>query len=160
MLCDFVKDAPCLGLIQPHQYRAPEVILNIPWDEKVDIWSIGVMIWDMFYDHNLFDYRDLEGKPSTTYHLAQMVALLGPPPKDFLCRSTTDALWEWFDEEGNWKAQIQIPDTSLEKAESRLTGEEKLNFPKFIWRMLKWKPEERSSAHELLEDDWLKDASK
>ncbi|KAJ3514707.1 hypothetical protein NLJ89_g2229 [Agrocybe chaxingu] len=165
MLCDFgearfMKDAPCLGLIQPRQYRAPEVILDMPWDEKVDIWSIGMMIWDMFYGHNLFDYRGIEGEPSKTYHLAQMVALLGPPPKDFLQRSTTDALCEWFDEEGNWKAPIQIPDTSLEEAENRLEGEDKIHFLKFIRRMLKWKPEERSSACELLEDDWLKDASK
>lgn len=30
--------------IQPYQYRAPEVIFDIPWDEKVDIWSVGVMV--------------------------------------------------------------------------------------------------------------------
>jgi serine/threonine-protein kinase SRPK3 len=30
--------------IQPFQYRAPEVIFNISWDEKVDIWSVGVMV--------------------------------------------------------------------------------------------------------------------
>ena len=30
--------------VQPYQYRAPEVILNIPWNEKVDIWNLGVMV--------------------------------------------------------------------------------------------------------------------
>ena len=30
--------------IQPYQYRAPEVIFKIPWDEKVDIWNVGVMV--------------------------------------------------------------------------------------------------------------------
>ena len=30
--------------IQPYQYRAPEVIFEIPWDEKVDIWNVGVMV--------------------------------------------------------------------------------------------------------------------
>ena len=33
-----------LADIQPYQYRAPEAILGIPWDEKVDIWSVGVMV--------------------------------------------------------------------------------------------------------------------
>ena len=32
------------GLIQPSQYRAPEVLLEMPWDSKVDIWNVGVMV--------------------------------------------------------------------------------------------------------------------
>lgn len=32
------------GLIQPDLYRAPEVVLDMSWDEKVDIWSVGVMV--------------------------------------------------------------------------------------------------------------------
>lgn len=48
VLCDF-GEARLEGYdgmvdIQPYQYRAPEVIFNIPWDEKVDIWSVGVMV--------------------------------------------------------------------------------------------------------------------
>lgn len=34
------------GDIMPNFHRAPEVILNMPWDSKVDIWSIGVMVGD------------------------------------------------------------------------------------------------------------------
>lgn len=30
--------------VQPYQYRAPEVILDVPWGQKVDIWSVGVMV--------------------------------------------------------------------------------------------------------------------
>lgn len=32
------------GDIMPGIYRVPEVILNMDWDCKVDIWSIGVMV--------------------------------------------------------------------------------------------------------------------
>ena len=35
---------PYTGDIQPYQYRAPEVILMMPWDEKVDIWNVAVMV--------------------------------------------------------------------------------------------------------------------
>lgn len=32
------------GDIMPGIYRAPEVILDMEWDHKVDIWSIGNMV--------------------------------------------------------------------------------------------------------------------
>lgn len=32
------------GDIMPGIYRAPEVILDMNWDTKVDIWSIGTMV--------------------------------------------------------------------------------------------------------------------
>jgi hypothetical protein len=30
--------------IQPDIYRAPEVILDIPWTYSVDIWNVGCMV--------------------------------------------------------------------------------------------------------------------
>lgn len=50
VLCDFgqagLKTEPPRD-IQPYEYRAPEVILSMPpWDEKVDMWNIGVMVSD------------------------------------------------------------------------------------------------------------------
>jgi serine/threonine-protein kinase SRPK3 len=48
VLCDFgearLRDYDNMADIQPYQYRAPEVIFEIPWDEKVDIWNVGVMV--------------------------------------------------------------------------------------------------------------------
>ena len=35
---------PQTGIAQPQQYRAPEVILGVPWGYGVDIWSVGVMV--------------------------------------------------------------------------------------------------------------------
>lgn len=32
------------GDIMPRIYRAPEVILGMDWDSKVDIWAIGIMV--------------------------------------------------------------------------------------------------------------------
>lgn len=30
--------------IQPDPYRAPEVILEVPWGYAADIWNVGVMV--------------------------------------------------------------------------------------------------------------------
>jgi serine/threonine-protein kinase SRPK3 len=35
--------------IQPDPYRAPEVILEMPWGYAVDIWNIGVMVRDFLH---------------------------------------------------------------------------------------------------------------
>ncbi|KAF9446165.1 CMGC/SRPK protein kinase [Macrolepiota fuliginosa MF-IS2] len=159
VLCDFGEarfgEYDNSADIQPYQYRAPEVIFDIPWDEKVDIWSVGAMVnlgpaWE-----RKFVTGGPENIQDTVFHLAHMIALLGPPPKDFLRRTTQDRLWGWFDENGNWRGGAVIPKGNLEDAEKQLQGEEKVLFLNFARRMLKWKPEERSSAGELLSDPWL-----
>lgn len=47
---------------------------------------------------------------------------------------------------------------SLERAETVLEGEEKKRFLNFVRSMLKWVPEERRKAEELLRDPWLEGA--
>jgi serine/threonine protein kinase len=47
VLCDFgeARIGPRhRGLIQPQLYRAPEVLFEMDWDSRVDIWSIPAMV--------------------------------------------------------------------------------------------------------------------
>lgn len=57
---------------------------------------------------------------------------------------------------GDWKGLAEIPGTSLEESEENLDGKDKKQFLEFMRKMLKWRPEERSSAKELLQDTWLR----
>ena len=43
----------------------------------------------------------------------------------------------------------------MDGLEKRLAGEEKEDFIRFMRSMLKWLPEERKTARQLLEDPWL-----
>ncbi|WAQ86144.1 hypothetical protein PtA15_6A774 [Puccinia triticina] len=81
-LCDF-GNATSLATgnanfwIQTAAYRSPEVIIEAPWDHRVDIWSLGCLIFELLAGSHLFhttaDYnRD--------YHLNQIVDLLGEFP--------------------------------------------------------------------------------
>jgi hypothetical protein len=90
------------GDVMPDFYRAPEVILGMEWDEKIDIWCVGLMvslqnhapvpkthikkIWDLFQGTRLF-YALKDRILNDEQHLAEMVSLMGPPPKAFLERS-------------------------------------------------------------------------
>ncbi|TFY69311.1 hypothetical protein EVJ58_g489 [Rhodofomes roseus] len=157
--------------IQPYQYRAPEMILDMPWDHKADSFNVGVLvsyalrrirersltasvpqIWDLFENDNLFEPTGgSQNKQNNIYHLAHMIALLGPhrmTPSSGLRRILNSHA-------GNWKGDADIPDASLEHAEEDWAGEDKVLFLRFVRKMLKWKLEERASAKELLDDPWL-----
>lgn len=32
------------GDVMPGVYRAPEIILGMQWDSKIDVWSVGLMV--------------------------------------------------------------------------------------------------------------------
>ncbi|KAH6663297.1 putative serine/threonine protein kinase [Plectosphaerella plurivora] len=152
--------------VMPDLYRAPEIILGIAWDEKIDIWAFGLMvsllvclleaandklkIWDLFEGKHLFNRRLPSRQASCKPHLARTIELLGPPPPDLL---TTGAMTKhFFDEKGKMKTQ----GGSLEEEEENLEGDEKAEFLAFLRKMLQWRPEDRKSARELLNDPWLR----
>ncbi|KAK2786958.1 hypothetical protein FQN53_005904 [Emmonsiellopsis sp. PD_33] len=139
--------------IMPDVYRAPEVILGMKWGYKVDIWNVAMVIWDLFEHDRLFQARNSNGGHDDAYHLAQMVAVLGPPPLDFLKQGTN--FLKYWDESGNWRGLAPIPDINLEKLEQRLTGDDKDLFLHFVKRMLCWMPEQRPTAEEAIFDPWL-----
>ncbi|PYI02361.1 kinase-like protein [Aspergillus sclerotiicarbonarius CBS 121057] len=166
--------------IQPDCYRAPEVILGAGYTFSADIWNLGVMIWELLENRILFSHaRDSNLKNHPNAHLAQMIAFLGPPPEDLIIREreTRHQTWrislrnsegklaksamEWFggpffDDQGNFLYEDLIPrDQNLEDTITCLEGEEKSMFLAFARKMLKWIPEERGTAKELVEDPWL-----
>ncbi|CBF89377.1 uncharacterized protein ANIA_10082 [Aspergillus nidulans FGSC A4] len=82
--------------IQPDHYRAPEVILGCPWSFSADIWNIGVLAWDIIENTELFLHvHDSQGRYDPKTHLAEMIALLGPPPKELLAQSHAMADISW-----------------------------------------------------------------
>jgi serine/threonine protein kinase len=64
-------------------YRAPEIITDAPYDTKVDIWAVGVIVAELFMQAHLFP-----GKPNDLAdQLKKILLALGTPN------------WEWFSEE-------------------------------------------------------------
>lgn len=135
-------------------------------------------VWDLFEGSHLFGtIFDKNGNHDPFKHLALMVALIGPPPADFVQRS--DTTQQCFDYNGKrrrpffqtfihsdlridilvgaWTAHEDavVPQISLESLEQRLSGHEKESFLHFLRSMLKWLPEERRTAKQLLGHPWL-----
>lgn len=60
--------------------------------------DMRLKIWDLFEDHHLFDGRGPDSFHSDAQLLAEMVAMLGPPPVEFLRKSPRSL--EYWDSSG------------------------------------------------------------
>ncbi|KAF8993902.1 kinase-like domain-containing protein [Cyathus striatus] len=157
ILCDFGEarfgQSTYTDIIQPYQYRASEVILGIPWSYSMDIWNVGVLMWHIFEGKQMFTAKNpqSEDEDSSLHRLAQMVSLIGNPPVEFLRRSVTKT-------PRSIKRSDDVPistEMSLEASEEHLEGEKKIDFLRFLRKMIQWEPEKRSTGNELLEDPWI-----
>ncbi|KAI9757793.1 MAG: hypothetical protein M4579_003329 [Chaenotheca gracillima] len=144
--------------IQPEQFCALEVLLQAGWTYGADIWNLGMVLWELLQDTSLLDGL---GPGSDEYsrevHFAQMIGLLGPPPQKLLDRADRAALSSLYTAQGGFRYPQLIPSESFTFSDltPSLQGEEKRLFIEFASRMLRWLPEERSTAKELCSDPWL-----
>ncbi|KAF8800234.1 kinase-like protein [Phlegmacium glaucopus] len=132
--------------IQPNCYRAPEAILGAPWSYPADIWNLGAMLWDLLEGKALFDGADSAhgGEYTSRAHLAQLIGLLGSPPKELLARGTKSSLH--FNASGEFMAPRSIPCRTLFDTVTTIDGEEIEQFLRSTSRMLQWLPESRATA--------------
>ncbi|KAJ5618219.1 hypothetical protein N7528_006862 [Penicillium herquei] len=139
----------------PDLYRAPEVLLQLPWGFPVDIWSLGDMTLELLEGKNLFDPIDhVHAQYVLPLALAQYIGFLGPPPLQIIQQSPLFS--KYFDTKGNWVSECPIPKTSLEDFVTTIPpGEEKDRFLQFIRKILTWDPDVRATANEIIPDEWL-----
>ncbi|KAF2218360.1 protein kinase [Elsinoe ampelina] len=140
--------------VMPDVNRAPEVILGAGWGPPIDMWSVGLMVWNLFEGKRLFHALNTTGQVDDESHIAEMVGLLGPPPDELLERSPKCD--EYWDRDCRWIASSPIPTQTLESREVRLTSPSaKHLLLGFARRVLQWLPESRATAKELLEDPFI-----
>ncbi|KAI0192767.1 kinase-like domain-containing protein [Astrocystis sublimbata] len=79
--------------IQTRQYRSPEVILGSKWGASTDVWSMAAMVFELITGDYLFDPQSGTKYGKDDDHIAQIIELLGPFPKE---------LWKT----GRWSQEI------------------------------------------------------
>ena len=73
--------------IQTRYYRAPEVIMGLHYTEKVDVWSIGCIIFELYTGRILFDPDKDKDFSRDFHHLYLIEELCGKIPKEMIKRS-------------------------------------------------------------------------
>ena len=64
--------------VQSRYYRAPEILLGLPYDHAVDMWSLGCILAELYTGSPLFPATD-ENELLEFFHL-----IIGTPPKSML----------------------------------------------------------------------------
>ena len=66
--------------IQSRSYRAPEVILGLPYDGGIDMWSMGCVVAEMYTGEVTFQ------NDSEVSMLSRIEAICGPFPKHMIAK--------------------------------------------------------------------------
>ena len=145
------------SIIQTRQYRSPEVILGINYNETTDIWSLACIIYELITGEFLFNPISGENFGKNDSHLAKFMEVCGKMPRNFVERGE---FWKkYFDKNGKLKRIDNINYINL-KNNLVLNHHLKENEAQALWDflkpMLEYFPEKRISARELLRHPWLK----
>ena len=144
--------------IQTRQYRAPEIILGINYNETVDIWSLACIIFEMITGDFLFEPRQKDKNSSKDDdHLSQFIEILDRIPKNFALSGSESK--RFFTKDGRLGRisvlhkcllkELLIKKYHLKKNEANMLND-------FLLQMLEYCPEKRASAKQMLNHPWLK----
>ncbi|KAK0267606.1 hypothetical protein LTR91_014571 [Friedmanniomyces endolithicus] len=145
----------------PDLYRAPEILMRVPWDFGVETWSIGILILELLEGRNLFYPIDEEHNQYVLpVALAQYISVLGHPPLWMIQESTDPTIPTLFDSQGKthmscWICEIPIPAFSLEHFVTAIPpGTEKDKFLDYMRRILVWDGKQRATSSDLFHHEW------
>ena len=144
-------------IIQTRQYRSPEVILGINYNETSDIWSLACIIYELITGDFLFNPETGATFSKNDSHLAKFIEICGKMPRNFVERG--EFCKKYFDKNGKLKRIGEIPHINLKNVlvqKYHLKENEAEALWDFLKPMLEYFPEKRISARELLRHPWLK----
>ena len=154
--------------IQSRSYRAPEVILGCRYDYKIDMWSLGCILAEIYTGNVLFQNDSIQSM------LARIIGICGPIPNwmyekgklvnDFFTKEkllymepnavdNNESMNQTSRQEKGKKVHILVPKRSSLRKRIRTNNEQFFNF---LSGLLKIDPNDRMSAKEALNHPFIK----
>ncbi|KAL8545284.1 hypothetical protein ACS0TY_005459 [Phlomoides rotata] len=147
----FETDHLC-SYVQSRSYRAPEVIMGLPYGKKIDIWSLGCILAELCTGNVLFQ----NDSPATL--LARVVGIIGPIEPGMLTKGrdtykyfTKNHMLYERNQETN-RLEYLIPKKSSLRHRLPMGDQ---GFIDFVAHLLEVNPDKRPSASEALKHPWL-----
>ncbi|CAM8940384.1 unnamed protein product [Rhodiola kirilowii] len=147
----FETDHLC-SYVQSRSYRAPEVILGLPYDTKIDIWSLGCILAELCTGNVLFQ------NDSAATLLARVIGIISPVDQGMLAKgrdtykyfTKSHMLYE-RNQETN-RLEYLIPKKSSLRHRLPMGDQ---GFIEFVAYLLEINPQKRPSASDALKHPWL-----
>ncbi|WBW71119.1 DYRK family protein kinase Pom2 [Schizosaccharomyces osmophilus] len=136
--------------LQSRFYRAPEVILGMPYGKEIDIWSFGCILAELYTGIPLFPGAN------EAEQLGYIMEVLGVPPRELITISTRSKIY--FDSQGqahpifNSRGRPLIPST---KRIDQLTRCKSPSFLDLISKCLQWDPKKRITIEMALRHEFI-----
>jgi len=87
--------------VQSRSYRAPEVLLGLPYDSKIDIWSLGCIVAELWMGTVLFQNDCL------TSMLSRIASIVGPIPWYLFAKGKQVRMY--FTSDGSLARKVDTP---------------------------------------------------
>lgn len=131
--------------IQSRFYRAPEVILGLPYHCAIDVWSLGCILAELHTGYPLFPGENEKEQ------LACVMEILGPPPRRLLAASSR--LASFFESDGSAKLVVNSRGKERRPSSKALHVALRCNdapFLSFLEGCLRWSAADRFTPEEAL----------
>lgn len=142
--------------IQTRQYRAPEIILGLPYDATVDIWSCACMIFELLTGDFLFEPRTGKHYDKNEDHIAQMIELLGKVPRRMITNGRySDTIFNRKNELRHIRDLEYWPLPNVLEEKYKFSKHDAQMIASFLHPMLDYNSSSRATAAECLRHPWL-----
>lgn len=136
--------------IQSRFYRAPEVILGLPYGQEIDMWSVGCVLAELYMGYPIFPGEN------EVDQLGKIVELLGMPPRDMVAKSPRKN--EFFVSTNGTilGMRLKTKHKPLTKQLSAVLSATP-DFASFIAGFLQWDPNRRCTPDVALAHPWIQE---
>ena len=148
--------------IQTRYYRAPEVIMGYPYNEKADIWSIGCTAYELLTGKILFNPDKKKRFSRDRQHMYDIQKILGKYPSYIINKCRRKSVF--YRQNGLLKGKNSIEYTPFNEflilaleGKSDTASDEFVQFLDFMEKTLTYDPSNRPSATECLNHPWFND---
>lgn len=145
--------------VQSRSYRAPEVMLGLPYDQKIDLWSLGCILAELWTGYVLFQNDSVQSL------LARIIGIIGDFPYHLMTRGRY--VPQYFTQDGQLYQELTDSPTCPDRGrrlhllvpkktslQQRMCTDSK-EFLDFMERLLTLDPSKRPTAAEALRHPWI-----
>ena len=141
--------------IQSRFYRAPEIMLGIPYNCAIDMWSFGCIMAELYIGYPIFPGE------SENDQMSRIIEMVGVPSSELLQVSGRKDKFFTLSLDGHSLDPIMLKNSRgklrkpLGKPLGLVIGDEDPDFSDFVAKCLEWNPSKRLTPDSALKHVWV-----